>query len=207
MKNIIMAAMASASLFVSPLAMATEPYVASNLPHPFEFSGSFDVVKSIPIFGCQVEFKILSPNDSYDGKHAATLPWNPPLSAGEYHTDISNMKNGDISLSFSNGSPPVCAPGVVYRSFSHASYVSTGYNQGIFTLHDVYIETPLTPVGCKGDLSLIWNGGAQTLTAPPGSSIPDVTNPSTGLPCQFSGVLNVTLPREVVFSAPGDANH
>lgn len=202
MKNIIMAAMASASLLVSPAAMASEPYISASEPHPFVFTGTFDVVKSIPISACEVVFKILGPDDSTDNvafpKHARYLPWNAPNSTGYYHTDVNNMEDGDISLAFSNGDPNLCEPGVVYISYDHATYVG-----GVFTLHDVYIDTPLTPGGCRGDLPMTWSQSGQTLTA--SGSLPDAVAPGIGLPCIFSGVLHAQ--QTTIFSSPGDPNH
>ena len=189
MKKFLLGAVAAASVVLSPVAMASSPYIAATGGLPVTFTGSFNVFKGISITNCAVTFVLNGPNNAGDGH----IP-SP-------HTDLSNAYVQSLALA--GGSPPLCGPGVVYVSSGAVEYASTNTNglAGVLTVRNLLIDTPLTPGGCFDDIQAVWNEGEQTLTF---GGLLDPFDPATA-PCNFVGTL---IPdRYVDFSAPGDAGH
>ncbi|MCC2601640.1 hypothetical protein [Sphingopyxis yananensis] len=195
MKNIILSAMATASLLASPSVMASEAYITATGGLPYSFTGTFDVFKGINIVGCNVVLTVTGPDGTGDGKHAAT----PPRAS---HVDIASIGSSNVTLSFSGGTPAACAAGVQYVGFSSVSYTPTAYNNGVLTFHNLNLNTPLTPNGCYGDLPLTWDGVKLSASG----TLPDRANPGVGPDCHFTGDLYAD-DTSTLFSVSGDFDH
>ena len=177
MKKIVMAFMASASLFAAQTANATTYTPAGT----WTFSGTVQVQKgSGPVLNC-----------------AATVVVTVPNAAPDAHGSASHGHSATANVSLAMGDLGCITVGITSNPHTVSA---TGSGTGAqVTIANVYADTTITPGDCAGNLTATFaNGTPDTLTV--ATTLPAVT-PGTG-DCTIDGVLDLTSPSDVNITNP-----